>query len=75
MTTKLILDLDTGIDDALALAYALGSEEVDLIGAHLRVEVDVEVAVGIAAQFAARHRVQGAVDGFVGHVPGRVVGV
>lgn len=29
---KMILDLDTGIDDALALAYALGSEEVDLIG-------------------------------------------
>ena len=32
MTRKMILDLDTGIDDALALAYALGSEEVDLIG-------------------------------------------
>ncbi|MDO4762563.1 MAG: nucleoside hydrolase [Corynebacterium sp.] len=29
---KLILDLDTGIDDALALAYALGSEEFELIG-------------------------------------------
>ncbi|MGM9988117.1 MAG: nucleoside hydrolase [Bacillaceae bacterium] len=29
---KMILDLDTGIDDALALAYALGSPEVDLIG-------------------------------------------
>lgn len=29
---KLILDLDTGIDDALALAYALGSPECDLIG-------------------------------------------
>lgn len=32
MTTKIILDLDTGIDDALALAYALGSPELDLIG-------------------------------------------
>ncbi|MEH0146334.1 nucleoside hydrolase [Corynebacterium sp. Q4381] len=32
MTRKIILDLDTGIDDALALAYALGSEELDLIG-------------------------------------------
>ena len=32
MTTKLILDLDTGIDDALALAYALASAEVELIG-------------------------------------------
>ncbi|AZA11628.1 nucleoside hydrolase [Corynebacterium gerontici] len=32
MAKKIILDLDTGIDDALALAYALGSEELDLIG-------------------------------------------
>ena len=29
---KLILDLDTGIDDAFALAYALASPEVELIG-------------------------------------------
>ncbi|MDF7637591.1 nucleoside hydrolase [Leuconostocaceae bacterium ESL0958] len=30
---KMILDVDTGIDDALAIAYALGhAEEVDLIG-------------------------------------------
>lgn len=28
----IILDLDTGIDDALALAYALGSPEVELLG-------------------------------------------
>lgn len=32
MTTKLILDLDTGIDDALALAYTLASPEAELIG-------------------------------------------
>ena len=32
MAQKMILDLDTGIDDALAIAYALGSSEVDLIG-------------------------------------------
>ncbi|QYH19577.1 nucleoside hydrolase [Corynebacterium aquatimens] len=32
MTRKLILDVDTGIDDALAIAYALGSEELELIG-------------------------------------------
>ena len=32
MTKKLILDLDTGIDDALAIAYALGSPEAELIG-------------------------------------------
>lgn len=29
--TPLVLDLDTGIDDALALAYALGSPEVELV--------------------------------------------
>ena len=29
---KLVLDLDTGIDDAMALAYALGSPEVELVG-------------------------------------------
>lgn len=32
MTTKMILDVDTGIDDALALAYAMASPEVELIG-------------------------------------------
>lgn len=32
MTRKIILDLDTGIDDALALAYTLGSPELELIG-------------------------------------------
>ena len=32
MAVKLILDLDTGIDDALAIAYALGSPELELIG-------------------------------------------
>ena len=32
MSRKLILDLDTGIDDALAIAYALGSPEAELIG-------------------------------------------
>ena len=29
---KLILDLDAGVDDALAISYALGSPEVELIG-------------------------------------------
>lgn len=29
---KVILDLDTGVDDALAIAYTLGSPEVELIG-------------------------------------------
>lgn len=32
MTRKMILDLDTGIDDALAIAYAVASPEVELIG-------------------------------------------
>lgn len=34
MKTKLILDLDTGIDDALAIAFALGydAKEIDIIG-------------------------------------------
>lgn len=30
--SKMILDVDTGVDDALAIAYALGSPEVELIG-------------------------------------------
>ncbi len=29
---KMILDLDTGVDDALAIAYALADPEVDIIG-------------------------------------------
>ena len=29
---KMILDLDTGIDDALALAYAIGIPEINIIG-------------------------------------------
>lgn len=29
---RMVLDLDTGIDDALALAYVLGSPEVELVG-------------------------------------------
>lgn len=29
---KIILDLDVGVDDAIAILYALGSPEVDLIG-------------------------------------------
>lgn len=29
---KMILDLDTGIDDGMALAYVLGSEDIELLG-------------------------------------------
>ncbi|MBO0453165.1 nucleoside hydrolase [Candidatus Enterococcus murrayae] len=29
---KMILDIDTGVDDAMALAYAAGAKEVELIG-------------------------------------------
>ncbi|AJY74062.1 nucleoside hydrolase [Paenibacillus beijingensis] len=32
MTVKMILDVDTGIDDALAVAYAAASPEIDLLG-------------------------------------------
>ena len=32
MTRKLILDLDTGIDDTLAIAYALGGSDAEVIG-------------------------------------------
>lgn len=32
MSQKMILDLDTGVDDAMAIAYALASPEVELIG-------------------------------------------
>ena len=32
MSKKIILDLDTGIDDTLALSYILGSEDAELIG-------------------------------------------
>lgn len=32
MTKKMIMDLDTGIDDALALAFALGFEDVEILG-------------------------------------------
>jgi len=31
-TVKMILDLDTGIDDAMALAYALADPQIELIG-------------------------------------------
>lgn len=31
-TKKIILDLDTGIDDALAIAYCLGSHDAELVG-------------------------------------------
>jgi purine nucleosidase len=41
--TPLILDIDTGVDDALAILYALASPEVTLIGATTVMgNVDVE---------------------------------
>ena len=43
--TPLILDVDTGVDDALALLYAAASPEVELIGATTVMgNVTVEVA-------------------------------
>ncbi|MDQ4215169.1 nucleoside hydrolase [Microbacterium sp. ASV81] len=32
MTTRILLDADTGIDDAVALVYLLAQEDVDLVG-------------------------------------------
>lgn len=32
MTTRIILDVDTGIDDSLAIAYAASSSELELVG-------------------------------------------
>lgn len=32
MAKKMILDLDTGVDDTLALSYTLGSPDIDLLG-------------------------------------------
>ncbi|MBP3087819.1 nucleoside hydrolase [Corynebacterium sp. sy017] len=49
--TKIILDLDTGIDDALALAYALGSPELELIGITATYG-NVEVATGVRNDLA-----------------------
>lgn len=56
MSTKVILDLDTGIDDALALAYALGSPELEVIGVtgtygNVLVETGVRNALAILELF------------------------
>lgn len=32
MSHKMIMDLDTGIDDALALVYALSHDDIEIIG-------------------------------------------
>lgn len=49
---KLILDVDTGIDDALAIAYAVGAQEAELIGVtccfgNVRVEQAVQNTLAI----------------------------
>ncbi len=56
MPKKIILDLDTGIDDALALAYALASPELELIGVtgtygNVLVETGVRNALAILELF------------------------
>lgn len=58
MAQQLILDLDTGIDDALAIAYALASPEVNLLaitGTYGNVEVDqgVRNALAVTELFGA----------------------
>lgn len=49
--TKLILDLDTGIDDTLALLYALGSPDAELLGI-TGTFGNVTVAQGVANDLA-----------------------
>lgn len=56
MVRKLILDLDVGIDDTLALAYVLGSPEVELIGVmtsfgNVRVETSARNALAVLDLF------------------------
>lgn len=53
---KLILDLDTGIDDTLAIAYALGSPDAELIGitgtyGNVTVEQGVRNALAVTELF------------------------
>lgn len=58
--TRVVLDVDTGIDDALALLYAVASPSLDLLGvAAVAGNVPVEVA---ARNSAAVLAVAGAVD-------------
>lgn len=53
---KMVLDLDVGIDDALAVAYALGSPEVELVGitttfGNVTVEQSVRNALAVCSLF------------------------
>lgn len=57
---KLILDVDTGIDDALAIAYAIGLKEAELAGVtccfgNVRVEKAVENTLQILHLLGADH--------------------
>ena len=47
MTRKLILDLDTGIDDTLAIAYALASEQADDVDAGIQIENEFACHAGL----------------------------
>ncbi|WP_342319925.1 nucleoside hydrolase [Corynebacterium mayonis] len=60
MARPLILDLDTGIDDTLALAYALASPEVELIGVtatygNVTVEQGARNSLAMLEMFGATH--------------------
>lgn len=61
---KMILDVDTGIDDALAIAYAIGKEEVDLIGI---TTVFGNVNVYDASKYSLQGTTQG--NGLTGGLP------
>lgn len=51
MNTKMILDIDTGIDDAMAIAYAVSDPQIDLIGV-------IGSYGNIKAKLAARNSIQ-----------------
>lgn len=60
MKKKLILDMDLGIDDAMALAYAIGNTEIELLGVtgtygNVYVEQGIENARRILDLFGQTH--------------------
>lgn len=64
---KMILDLDTGVDDVLAIAYALATPDADLIGivssyGNTLVDISAENSLKMLEQFGATD-----VPVFIGH--------
>ncbi|HZG86347.1 nucleoside hydrolase [Paenibacillus sp.] len=61
MNVKMVLDVDTGIDDALAIAYALASPEIELLG--------ITVSYGMAPVHCTFRNTKFIVDLFRGNTP------